>query len=278
MLKTHNLQIRIQRAGDNEVKTFECGLGKFHADVMIRNGGMPSKEQCNVNIYGVGRETIKNFSFLVFNNTIVNPFNMLEIIADDSLVFRGNYISSFGDFSQVPNISLKLNAVVSYAESFEKKPNTVIMASDNRSVESVFKQLADDMQFNYINGGVNMKCPDIVLSGSSYSKAWQLAKDLGLRIVISDRIIAFAPKGQPINKIAVNINKGNGLIGYPSFTQTGITFRTLYNPLIRLGYLVKIESDMPGADGNWQVKNINTNLSTKTGGEWASEVICCVHN
>jgi hypothetical protein len=69
------------------------------------------------------------------------------------------------------------------------------------------------------------------------------------------------------------ISPQTGLIGYPLFNSSGVTFDCLYNPTILLGGQVKIQSSIPQANDVWTVTSLSHQLTSQfPGGPWQSSV------
>ncbi|MGN0016013.1 MAG: baseplate hub protein [Candidatus Avelusimicrobium sp.] len=278
MLQNKELRITIYRPGETEGRTFIGGLGRFYIDVAAVNPGAPSKGECQVTIHGVSLETIKQYTYLTFKNNQFDKRNKMEVFANDSLVYKGELIESYGDFTAFPNLSLKLRGVAGYAASQEITPDMVITEDMNLSIEQAFRTLANNTGYAFFNQGITGNCPDIVLSGSNLTKATQLAKALKIAISKQDEIITIYPIDGSLDENIVEVNPGTGMIGYPSPISGGIKFSTLYNPQLRLGRKVNVGTIVPLMGGIWIVKGIQTILSTSPGGDWKEEVSCSVYN
>ena len=280
MLQNKELRITIYRPGESEGRTFTGGLGKFYIEVSAQNPGAPSKGECHVTIYGVSLETIKQYTYLVFKNNQFDKRNQMEVFANDSLVYKGELVESYGDFTAFPNLSLKLKGVAGYAASQEITPDMVITEDMNLTIEQAFRTLANNAGYAFFNQGITGTCPDIVLRGSNLTKAKQLAKTINdpkIGISIADDVITIFPAKGSIDENIVDVNPGTGMIGYPSPISGGIKFSTLYNPQLRLGRKVNVTSIVPLMSGIWIIKGMNVNLSTRPGGDWREEVSCSVH-
>ena len=74
----------------------------------------------------------------------------------------------------------------------------------------------------------------------------------------------------------INISKDTGMIGYPSFTQTGISLTTLFNPKFSLQRIINLKSDLPNISGKYQIiDGCTANLSTVIdNGPWTSTIAC----
>lgn len=278
MLQNKELRITIYRPGESEGRTFVCGLKGFFADVSLQVGGAPSKVVCDAVIYGVSLETIRQYTYLVFKNNQFDKRNQMEVFANDTLVYKGEVVESYGDFTAFPNLSLKLKGVAGYAASQEITPDMVITEYMNLTIEQAFRTLANNAGYAFFNQGITGVCPDIVLRGSNLTKATQLAKALKIAISIQDEIITIYPLEGSVDENIVEVNMGTGMIGFPSPISGGIKFSTLYNPQLRLGRKVNVTSIVPLMSGIWIIKGMNVNLSTRPGGDWNEEVSTSVYN
>lgn len=278
MLQNREIKVTLYRPGESEGKTFIGGLGKFYIDVTAQNPGAPSKGECNVIIYGVSLETIKQYTYLTFKPNHVDRRNKMEVFANDSLVFKGELVESYGDFTGFPNLSLKLRGASGYAASQEITPDMVITSDMNLTIEQVFRTLANQTGYAFFNQGISGPCPEIILKGSALTKAAQLAKALKINLSREDEILTIYPADGTLGENIVEVNPATGMIGYPSPASNGIKFATLYNPLIRLARKVNITSIVPLMSGLWVVKGMTVNLSTRSGGDWKEEVTCNVFN
>lgn len=281
-MNTKYFTIAITRAtGENntalETKEFFCGLNGFRATVNIELGGLPSKNIADVSIYGLSLESLQNYTSLIFlPPKVFDKRNQIDISIDNAPVYKGDTRYCFADFSTFPNVSLRAQGVFGLANSLTPVKSQTIYGKDKLPIATVFETLAKQMGYSFVNNGVEGNCPDVILYGTLFEQANYLAKILNVGISLFNNYLMIAPYGKPFWNGRVKINKTNGLIGYPSFNSNGVTFRTIYNPLIKVGCLVELESIVPKASGTWYVNSISTNLSTIENGLWESEVECFV--
>lgn len=276
-MDTKHFSIFLTRAvgnSDTETKEFRCGLNGYRAEVNIELGNLPSKNNADITIYGLSLKDLQNYSSLVFlAPRYFDKRNQVKVLIDNIPVFQGDAYYCNPDFSAYPNISLNCQGVFGFYTSLiiPDKPLT-ISAKDNIPIETVFANLAKEMGYIFVNNGVTGICPDIVLDGSLYDRVLNLVNALNLNSSFFNGYLRIAPDKKPLWNDPVKINKANGMIGYPSFTSSGITFRTQYNPLIRPGTFVEINSILPKANGIWITNSVSTTLSTISNGLWESEV------
>ena len=87
--------------------------------------------------------------------------------------------------------------------------------------------------------------------------------------------LAIWPRGASRAQTAVPLLKADtGMVGYPTYTATGIVVTTLFNPTIRNGASVAVESSLtPANRPDWHVMKLVHELESNTpGGKWFTQV------
>jgi hypothetical protein len=72
------------------------------------------------------------------------------------------------------------------------------------------------------------------------------------------------------------LSKDNGLIGYPSFNEEGVSITCFFNPNLTIGGIIQLDSIVPRATGRWKITRLDHSLSVNTSGEgeWRSNAEC----
>ena len=67
---------------------------------------------------------------------------------------------------------------------------------------------------------------------------------------------------------------GAGLIGYPSFTSDGISCACCYDPNLKQGGAIELQSIVPRASGRWKITKLTHKLSAYMtgGGSWNTAI------
>ena len=87
--------------------------------------------------------------------------------------------------------------------------------------------------------------------------------------------LAIWPKHGTRGGLIPVISPASGLVGYPTFADQGVRFRTLFNPSITFGGQVEIKSSLMPACGKWYVNALSYNLSAQVvNGPWFCDVGC----
>lgn len=242
----------------------------------IQHAGGMAATQASVAIYGMLQADMNQLSVLAWQILSVQQRNMLTIEAGDdetglSQVFSGSINTAFGDYTTTPEVFLSVQAMAGYFSQI----SPVAPASYKGSVDvaTVMSRLATGMGVEFENNGVSVQLVNPYFSGTAITQARSAATAANINMSLDNGVLSIWPMvGARAGEVPV-LNKDTGLIGYPTFDIKGIALRCLFNPSIRFGALVKVESPVTRANGVWKVYSISHDLSSETlGGPWFSTV------
>lgn len=257
---------------------------KEHAlSVNIYKGGGAAANTAEILIYNMRPDDMAAVTDLGFLPKEVG-FNSVKVIAyaDDNTpvtIFKGDIVPSgaYADYSNAPNTALKITAVTGYYAAMEAKP-AESTAGESSGI-SVLKELTTKLGKTFKNlSNKNPIITDNYSTGSLLHRVKSLGKNTGLKIFIDDDVIIACDADQPVDiskvDVAPLVNKDNGLIGYPSFSQQGINFSSVYNPALKYGGFVNVESVVPKSSGTWQILILTHKLTQNIpGGDWKTDVV-----
>ena len=275
---------------DKEDASFGYSGQYYRGDVRITETQGAYKDNCNISIYGLSVDKLTELTFITWNPIKeVDPRNTVKVIVNDQTVYQGNTYRVFADFSEAPEVCLRITGVVGTYLASRPQQDTEIKATQQRTVGNVFTELGNLAGVNTVVN-VSVKdniCPDITLSGSLYNQIATLAKSLDLqfdlaygylRVSSKDEVLGFSETdtigaeskstGLPV------INLTNGLVGYPVFNNRGVNFRAIFDPKIRPGNIIELDSIVPQVSGRYRVAAKSSTLSTLPNGQWIAEYVC----
>lgn len=276
--------------GDNYRYVFPCGLGQYVAVVQIRQGGAPYKSNCDVTIYGLSAETLRQASFLLANPlTQIDKRNKIKIwvggdyknnkITGGELAFQAEVFFASADFTPAPNIALRIVGAVGYfIDTLDA--GTEMEIAEGTTYKQAFNQIAKkigsiNVFFNGVSGKelANKTLNYTLLSGSTwYQRACTLAEMLNLQISFENESIYIAKiKENLYDNDPFVISWTNELISYPTFTSDGITFRGIFNNNIKVGCYIDVYSNVPLASNGYKVAEKITTLSSEPNGQWQTQ-------
>ena len=128
------------------------------------------------------------------------------------------------------------------------------------------------MGFHLVNDGEEKIAKNPRLSGSDMNKLINLAKDYDIGINVDDGTVRIFNKGAS-DRVMLSVSDENGLIGYPSFEQNGISCSVEYTPNVRLWDKFEIQTVLSKASGQWFIQSIEHRLDANIqGGLWQTDL------
>lgn len=230
--------------------------------VDVQKAGAPDKNTARVAIYNMAMKDMEQLTFLAFrplqkrkNKILIEAGELGEKLG---LVFKGDITSAFPDFNSAPDVPFQIEAMTAgWAYQLADSPTSIAGEQD---VATLMEQFATEAGFGFVNNAVSASVKNTTLTGSPVSKAQQLAQEVNIELLIDDETFTIQTWDNPRGE-AVLLGADSGMIGYPTFTQDGVSARSFYNPKLRLGGQVKIQSVVPKASGYWKLTKLTHSLS-----------------
>ena len=271
--------------------TFRLGTGQFgegayntvtvsglrvQCNVADANG--PQMGLAQVRIYGITPSIMKTVSAL--NEAVqASRKNILIVSAGDDLsgmatIFGGQIRLCQIDLSAPPYAALN---VMAFGGGFEALKTTVPSSYPGTAkAEVILQDLATRMKYKLEKTlGTTATLATPYLSGTLRDQVQQCADAAGFDWNIFNDTLAIWPRGKARNGTSVPlISKETGLVGYPSYssgTFQGLALTTVFNPTLRIGQQIKVQSSLDVANGAWLVYDLNHSLESETPeGQWFS--------
>lgn len=248
--------------------------------VRIQNSGAPAGSTAHVDIFGLAPSLMDQLSTLglVFN---IVPRNTITIQAGDtesglSTVFAGTIVAGYGDYNAAPNVPFRFEANAGLESAVAPAPVTSFRQATD--VATIMAGFARQMSLGFENNGVSVMLPTPYFSGTveTQLRACAQAANINAEIVNGGNVLAIWPKGGNRNTPSVPLiapPPSGQMIGYPSYTQQGIIVKTVFDPKIAFGGLVRVQSSLKPATGTWAVQKLDLALDSKMpGGQWSSTI------
>jgi len=260
--------------GSNTVKVSNC---RVDAAIIQTHGLQGGTAQ--VKFYGLTKSVMNQLSALnVDPNPIIQRNNTILIEAGDmdsalAIVFKGQINLGQIDLSNPPFAALN---VVAVAGSFiGVKPIPPSTYPDTADAAVIMQNLAAQAGYTFENNGVSVILSTPYFPGTIKDQIEACRRAAHINAYIeNETTLAIWPIGASRKGEVVEISAGSGLIGYPSFSSGtgGLTFKTRFNPLLRIGNLVKVVSDLEVANRTWTALQIEHNLESETpNGQWFTQ-------
>lgn len=251
-------------------------LSGFRTSVRIQNSGAPGGNTASVQVFGMSPSLMDQLSTLgiVFN---IVPKNTVTISAGDeevglSPVFSGTIFASYGEYNAAPNVPFLLECLSGLADATAPAAASSFTGSTN--VADIMAGFARQMNAGFENNGVSVQLSCPYFDGNLWTQMRTCAEHAGINAEIIEGKLSIWPKGGNRNTQTIPIvSKETGMIGYPAYTQQGILVRSLFNPQIAFGGLIKVESAVKLTTQTWAVNKLDLTLDSMVPkGHWRSTI------
>ncbi len=260
------------RFGNTENDTVT--LEGFRATADINKAGGMMMGTLRAVVYGVSQQVMNTVTTLQWkpDSLIPNTVQVFAIVGTaETLVFAGNIINAWGDYDGQPDVFLQIQAQSAYfSQLIAVQPRSFKGGID---AATVMQQIAASMGLVFENNGVNVQLSDVYLDNTDTEQARDLARMADIDLYIDDTVLAITPRNAPRAAVVPVISSATGMISYPTFDGIGVNFRALFNPAVTFGGLIRVETDVVRAAGEWIVTSINHRLECeKPDGAWFSQI------
>lgn len=184
-------------------------------------------------------------------------------------VFYGALINASAQMKAVPEPFLHIQC--NTLNTARVLPAQVISYRGAVGASVIARSIADSLGVTFSDGGVTTTLVNPYFTGSAADQLRKCAEQGLFHYVLDQDTLTIWPLGQgrPASGSGITITPQNGLIEYPEFNGIGITFTTIYNPALRYGDVITLQSDAPNASGKYRVYSIAHHLSAQVpDGPW----------
>lgn len=250
-------------------------LKGLRATAKITKAGTPSQGEGQLAIFGMTKSMMQDLSTLglVFKQV---PPNTVTVSAGDAggamtVVFVGTIFQAWADFKSAPEVPFNVLAHTIGSQSVTPMAPTSLKGSAD--VPSFMKTIAGQIGCDFENNGVSAKLSNPYFYGSPRSQADACAKAANINWVVDDNTLAIWPVGGSRGGDVPLISPSNTMEGYPAFTAYGISLRVVFNPAIKFGSKIKVQSSILPNIGEWAVVGLSHDLATlMPKGDWHTSI------
>lgn len=201
--------------------------------------------------------------------------NLMKVWADEKPIFVGSITSCFADLNQMPDAPLIISA---FSTGFDQSITAPPFSREGvASVAEIIQSIAAGIGYTVVNSGVNAKVENPYFTGDPISQIHQVAELAGINTDFRLGAIYIWPQSGNVDDTIPLISPATGLLGYPIFTRTGITFQCVYSDLILRGRKIQLETSLPNGSGVYTIQSATHHLSSWTeGGPWVTIVYASI--
>ncbi|WP_258127546.1 baseplate hub protein [Achromobacter anxifer] len=229
-------------------------------------------------IYGLNQEMMNKLTAIGLKSKERRGKNLVSVSAMDDfgvprVVYEGDIDTAWADYEKAPEGMLNVMAQV--AGSKELKPVPAKSYPGPTGVHEIASEIAESMGYACEKNGEDTVLANPYLSGTDMDQMRNCAQAARINYTIDRGTLAIWPPGGSRKGDPIAISPQTGLIGYPAFTGSGISLRSLYNPDFSVGKKVLVTSAIEVANGEWTITGLSHHLEAEVpGGAWLSQVKC----
>jgi hypothetical protein len=242
-------------------------------------GGNFTSAQLELRVYGLPMAVMNRFSGPgIAAITWAQNLSYVTLSAGSvggaiSQLFSGSLIGAYIDFAGTPDVCFVCSAVAGVDKmALPSAPNSKAGA---QNAEDLIAALASSMGYTFQNpNGAHAVLQNQYTSGSVLSQIQTIAQAASIAMEVANTTITIWPNGGNRDSVVIDISPGQGLVGYPTYWQSGFVIKTEFNPMMANGRSVNLTgSVITKANGLWPIYAVSHELATlMPDGPWFSTV------
>lgn len=204
--------------------------------------------------------------------------NTITVIAGDEVngmaqIFQGTVIAAWADLMSAPEVSFNITGSAGLIEALLPIPASSYPGTADAAV--ILANLASQMpDVSFENNGVSVILSTPYYPGSARAQAEAVVQAAGIEWNgIENGILAIWPRGGARKGLVPLVSPTSGLVGYPTYTATGIVITTIFNPVVRFGGQIQVASSLTPACGTWNIVTLVHDIESEVpNGKWFSQM------
>lgn len=232
--------------------------------------------QLQLRIFGLTSDLMANMS-TIGKLPMTYARNQVLIYAGDdangmALVYAGTITAAYADMTGSPEVPFVIIGATGVYEALLPIPPT--SWPGNTDVAVILEELAKQINASFENHGVSVILRDSYFPGSARAQILKVIQSANISWNgLEKNVLAIWPRGQGRGDSQIIISPETGMVGYPSYTATGLILMTQYNPALVFGINVEVKSSLKQANGIWNIIQVTHELSAEyPGGPWFTQL------
>jgi hypothetical protein len=262
--------------GDTGANTVTLSGLRVKAEIQDFGGGaMP---QTQMLIYGLPPSMMNQLTTVGPINSAIRMQNTVQIAIGDlgsspAAVYSGNIDQAWADYNQIPEAALNIAAVVGLGIGL--KPVAATSYPGSADVGTIMQSMASAAGLTFVNHGVSVQLSNPYFPGSALAQIRECAQAADIYFTIDSGTLEIWPKNGSRNLLSIpTISAQSGMVGYPMFSSNGLMVTTMFNPSIKIGGQVQVQSSILPPSGKYTVVQISHSLESITpDGQWFTHIL-----
>ncbi len=231
--------------------------------LILQPGANLSQSRMNMRVWGLPSSVTDRFStdwtrpLSIKNDQIyVRASNDAGVMEQ---VFEGTIISATVDYNAAPEPTFDISSIAGFLN--QAKGTAVNSYKGAVNVKEIVSALAGLMGFSFEDHGVTAVLSNAYLSGTLMDQLRTVVEASATICTIDNGKVDIWPSDGKKTDTVINLGPTNSLVGYPSFTRSGLLVNSIYRPEISQGRLIALDTSVPRAAGTWQAASVEHHLS-----------------
>ena len=242
---------------------------RVHASIVKAGGAGMTTTQ--VRVFGLSPSLMNQVATYGAPPDLATPTTVqIEAGDDDSgmaIVAIGNVQTAAADYNQAPDVSFNITAFTGQIAAI--KPAKPFSGAGGYDCATIMQELATACGYSFENNGVSVILSNPYLCGSARDQMQELSEAGDFNWIIDGNTLAIWPRYGSRAGTPVLMSPDTGMVGYPTFLNQGVSVRALFNPTLKYGATIQVQSSLQPACGIWSVYKLAYELQSETpGGTW----------
>lgn len=249
-------------------------------------GGGFMTTDASIKIWGLNENDMDRFAYLFFEDQVSNQGLyrdkfLIQVFAGDesgdgTLIFDGHIVSAYPDYSVAPDVPYIIEANSGFGLFMTPAANNTFPGEN--TIASIIDSLAASVGYTTVNLGLmDTVLRDQNLSGPIAIQIETVINAVGgSSEVFGNTVYYWSNNKQPDVSVIpmLYISAQNGMVGYPTFSSSGLAVTVVTNPRVQVGSKAKVTSStVKKANGIWDVFNYQHELTDQIpGGPWFTRI------
>lgn len=224
----------------------------------------------NVVIYGLINDDINAFTRanlqfpdqLLANNITIYAGYSIDNNGLPPFVYSGQILTAGPDYNN-PSRPFKISSMIGILGMNQLVPT--INPKGQISINQLFQTILAPSGLTYVPNNVasDVYVSNPIFTGSYQQQLQEACQHYGYSYrQIGDNVYV-SPTGTPLVNDIYILNANNGMLGYPILEQFGLSVRMRFNPVIKFGQSITVQSYLPIANANWYINGLQHSLQNK---------------